>query len=157
MSSVFNELKKELHRNEYSWNTTEDKKNINVQLFGLRKEAIKLNNDEVLIRVVEDNTGLLVHKEELISSNVTELMGALIPRSISSPELSNMGMLIYWEGFEIEESINYIKNYLENKGEEINFIKEKFNILLKKEDLNREDLKEFQHFLQINLRRGKKL
>jgi hypothetical protein len=154
MNSVFSELKKELKINEYSWNTTEDKKIINVQLFGLRKEAIKLNNNEVLIRVVEDSTGLLVHKEELISSNVTELMGALIPRSISSPELSHMGMLIYWEGFEIELAINYIKNFLETRGDEIDFIKEEFNILLNKEDLSREDLKKFQHFLQINNRRG---
>ena len=154
MSSVFNELKKELHRDELGWNTTDNKKIINVQLFGLRKEAIKLNNDEVLIRVVEDSTGLLVHKEELISSNVTELKEALIPFTINRVETSTMGRLIYWDGFEIELAIDYIKNFLETRGDEIDFIKEEFNILLNKEDLSRDDLKKFQHFLQINNRRG---
>jgi hypothetical protein len=146
---TFSELKKTLHKYEYCFDK-KDKNTIVVSLLGLNKEAIKLNKNEVLVRVIKDYTGLLEKEEELISSNVDELINALVPVSIDFPDMSYIGILVYGDEFSVKEAVEYIKKYLENRGEEINFIKEKFNTLLNKENIDKEDLKIFQNYLILN-------
>ena len=150
---TFRKLKKELREWELCFDVR-DKDTFTVDLLGLKKEATRVNTDEVRVRFIEDRTGLFENKEELISSDVTKLRETLAPVSVQTEGyyVSHMGTLIYWEGFPITESINYIKEYLENRGDEIGFIKDKFNELLKKEDLNREDLKKFHTYLILNNR-----
>jgi hypothetical protein len=145
----FNELKKELRRSEYCFDKR-GKKTIEVSLLGLIKEATELNKNEVLIKVIKDNTGLLENKEDFISSNTKELLEVLIPVSIDFPDISHIGTLIYNDQFSVKEAIDYIKKYLENRGEEINFIREKFNTLLNKENIDKKDLKIFQNYLILN-------
>ena len=147
--STFSELKKTLHEYEYCFDK-KDKNTIVVSLLGLSKEAIKLNKNEVLVRVVKDYTGVLEKEEELISSNVEELISALVPASIDFPNISYMGTLVYWDGFTVKEAVEYIKEYLESRGNEIQIIKEKFDVLLSKEDISKEDLQKFQQYLIIN-------
>ena len=149
--STFKKLKKEIKAWEMHFDT-ESKTSITMDLLGLKKRATQINKDEVLIEFVEDRTGLLENKENFISSNVKELLEALAPVCVQTEGyyVTHMGTLIYWDGFPITESINYIKEYLENRGEEIKHIKEKFNTLLQKEDLNREDLKTFHTYLILN-------
>ena len=147
--NTFSELKKTLHEYEYCFDK-KDKNTIVVSLLGLSKEAIKLNKNEVLVRVVKDYNGLLEKEEELISSNVKELISALVPVSIDFPNISYMGTLVYWDGFTVKEAVEYIKEYLESRGNEIQIIKEKFDVLLSKEDISKEDLQKFQQYLIIN-------
>jgi len=146
---IFSELKKTLHEYEYCFDK-KDKNTIIVSLLGLSKEAIKLNKNEVLVRVVKDYTGVLEKEEELISSNVEELISALVPCSIDFPNISYMGTLVYYDGFTVKEAVEYIKEYLESRGNEIQIIKEKFDVLLSKEDISKEDLQKFQQYLIIN-------
>ena len=147
--NTFSELKKTLHEYEYCFDK-KDKNTIVVSLLGLSKEAIKLNKNEVLVRVVKDYNGLLEKEEELISSNVKELISALVPVSIDFPNISYMGTLVYYDGFSVKEAVEYIKEYLESRGNEIQIIKEKFDVLLSKEDISKEDLQKFQQYLIIN-------
>ena len=146
---IFSELKKTLYEYEYCFDK-KDKNTIIVSLLGLSKEAIKLNKNEVLVRVVKDYTGVLEKEEELISSNVEELISALVPFSIDFPNISYMGTLVYYDGFTVKEAVEYIKEYLESRGNEIQIIKEKFDVLLSKEDISKEDLQKFQQYLIIN-------
>ena len=147
--NTFSELKKTLHEYEYCFDK-KDKNTIVVSLLGLSKEVIKLNKNEVLVRVVKDYNGLLEKEEELISSNVKELISALVPVSIDFPNISYMGTLVYYDGFSVKEAVEYIKEYLESRGNEIQIIKEKFDVLLSKEDISKEDLQKFQQYLIIN-------
>ena len=147
--NTFSELKKTLHEYEYCFDK-KDKNTIVVSLLGLSKEAIKLNKNEVLVKVVKDYNGLLEKEEELISSNVKELISALVPVSIDFPNISYMGTLVYYDGFSVKEAVEYIKEYLESRGNEIQIIKEKFDVLLSKEDISKEDLQKFQQYLIIN-------
>ena len=50
----------------------------------------------------------------------------------------------------VKEAVEYIKEYLESRGNEIQIIKEKFDVLLSKEDISKEDLQKFQQYLIIN-------
>ena len=145
--NTLKKLKKEIKAWEMPFDT-ESKTSITVDLLGLKKRATQISKEEVLIEFVEDRRGLLENKENFISSNVKELLEALAPVCIDSSTICHMGTLIHH--FSIEETTNYIKNYLDSKGDEIKLIKEKFNTLLQKEDLNREDLNTFQHYLIFN-------
>jgi len=145
--STFKKLKKEIKAWEMHFDT-ESKTSITMDLLGLKKRATQISKDEVLIEFVEDRRGLLENKENFISSDVKELLEALAPVCIDSAVICNMGMLIHH--FSIKETVNYIKTYLDSKGDEVKLVKERFNTLLQKEDLNRDDLNTFQHYLIFN-------
>ena len=146
------EVKNVLRRDE--WCFWSDRNTIVVDMLGVTKEATKINNNEVLIKLTSDRTGLVEDKNDLISSDLNEILEKLAPVTVDFPYMSNMGTLIHSDQFSVEEAVEYIENYLGKKGDEIKSAKEKFNELLNKEDLNKEDLKEFQKYLQLNNKKG---
>jgi hypothetical protein len=146
------EVKNVLRRDK--WCFWSDRNTIIVDMLGVTKEATRINNNEVLIKLTSDRTGLVEDKSDLISSDLEEILEKLAPVTVDFPYMSNIGTLVYSNQFSVEEAVKFIQNYLGKKGDEIKLIKEKFNELLNKEDLNKEDLKEFQKYLILNNKKG---
>ena len=146
------EVKNVLRRDK--WCFWSDRNTIVVDMLGVTKEATRINNDEVLIKLISDRTGLVEDKSDLISSDLSEILEKLAPVIVDFPYISHIGTLVYSNQFSVEEAVKYIQNYLGKKGDEIKLTKEKFNELLNKEDLSKDDLKEFQKHLTLNNKKG---
>jgi hypothetical protein len=146
------EVKNVLRRDK--WCFWSDRNTIVVDMLGVTKEATRINKDQVLVKLISDRTGLVEDISDLISSDLEEIMEKLAPITVDFPYMSNLGTLIYSDQFSLGEAVEYIQNYLEKKGDEIKPTKEKFNELLNKEDLSKDDLKKFQKHLQLNNKKG---
>jgi hypothetical protein len=146
------EVKNVLRRDK--WCFWSDRNTIVVDMLGVTKEATRINNNEVLIKLISDRTGLVEDKSDLISSDLSEILEKLAPVIVDFPYISHIGTLVYSNQFSVEEAVKYIQNYLGKKGDEIKSTKEKFNELLNKENLSKDDLKEFQKHLTLNNKKG---